>query len=173
MYKSYWVLLVLWATLLLVVILYLSSTKVTQFDPQQQLSNQSLQLEFEASVKQIFVKELAAVGPHVTILYSHSCPCYWLAKAHIADIKRLALEQGYDVLQLTLSTSRLSNIIPSTPAVIVFDRHNRLAYLGPLSVGVFCSSSTSLVESFIKQDFKTSDFGATILSDTAGCYCNT
>jgi hypothetical protein len=57
------------------------------------------------------------------------------------------------------------------PAVAVIDKASKLRYFGPYSSGMFCNQGDGLVEPFIKNR-QTTATGATIISQSQGCYCN-
>ena len=171
-YKAVSLFIVVWASVLLGSILYLSNLRVGLFDPNNQLTLLSAQASFERE----FVKKLQSAGidtRNTTLHFAADkrCYCQTVAKPHIDSVKQLATEQGFINSQLTVrSDSALISYIPSTPAVAVFNQQGLLVYLGPYATGLFCAPQQGIFENYISSE--QAYLGATIISDAKGCYCH-
>lgn len=61
----------------------------------------------------------------------------------------------------------------SVPVVAVINKLGALSYLGPYANGMFCAEGNSLVKPYLtKKNPEQGMFGATILIEAKGCYCN-
>ncbi len=60
--------------------------------------------------------------------------------------------------------------IPASPAAAIWDRHGRLAYIGPYSEGLICTSNNSLVEPVLESLIQGHRTELTHLL-SVGCYC--
>lgn len=170
-YKAVTLFVVVWASVLLGSILYLSNLRVGLFDPNNQLTLLSAQADFENE----FIAKLksADIDTRNTIVHfsaGTNCYCQTIAQAHIDSVKQLATEQGFINSKLTVtSDSVLISFIPSTPAVAVFNQQGHLLYFGPYATGLFCAPQQGIVENYISSE--QAYLGATIISDAKGCYC--
>lgn len=60
--------------------------------------------------------------------------------------------------------------MPASPAAAIWDRHGRLAYLGPYSEGLICTSNNSLVEPVLEALIQGHRTELTHML-SVGCYC--
>jgi hypothetical protein len=132
--------------------------------------------------------ELAGPGPiRVVHFWDPACPCNVGNQQHLAEL--LARFSGPDVsfhvvrkpgtsgrLPDSLEALRpLANLagaerLPASPAIGIWDRAGRLAYFGPYSDGVICSSNNSFVEPILEALIAGRPVQAT-QTLAVGCFC--
>ncbi|HAD47546.1 MAG TPA: thioredoxin, partial [Idiomarina sp.] len=68
----------------------------------------------------------------------------------------------------------LKTLLPSTPAVIIYNANRQLVYLGPYADGAFCTTETSFVEQLLPEinSNKLKANGGWVNTVANGCYCN-
>lgn len=112
--------------------------------------------------------ELAGPGPiRLVHFWDPGCPCNVGNQQHLGElIERFApqgvafyavqkagsqgrLPANLDALQ-ALATLPGSEQLPASPAVAIWDQQGRLAYFGPYSEGLTCSSSNSFIEPILE-----------------------
>ncbi|WP_372767766.1 DUF6436 domain-containing protein [Pseudoalteromonas sp.] len=153
-------------------LLFLSTKQVTSFDHQGELSRLAMDTGFDVDfVNQVF-EELGDVSGAVIHFGTEDCFCLKVAEEHVNSIKLLATKMDYKNYNIQLD-KQLKLKLPSVPAVAVINKQSSLSYLGPYSTGMFCAEGKGLVEPYLlnsstKQNF----FGAAIITDAKGCYCN-
>nr|WP_267135577.1 DUF6436 domain-containing protein [Pseudoalteromonas sp. L21] len=64
----------------------------------------------------------------------------------------------------------LSSLIPAQPAAVLISDNQELAYAGPLSKGLACSSQNGFVELVIK-NLRAGFNSQFVNSNAKGCYC--
>lgn len=166
------VLLVIWTATLLVAVLVAANSKVKYFDPKNVLHQSALSLSFDKS----FVDELSKLNVDLAGSVIHfqqgDCFCQAIAQSHVNSVEKLAENKQFKNIIVNLDEHKsLNRFIPSVPAVAVIDKASKLRYFGPYSSGMFCNQGDGLVEPFIKNS-QTTATGATIISQSQGCYCN-
>lgn len=164
---------VLWFISILLFLAYAATQKVVAFDQDGKLWQWSQQQKFDQVFTAKVTAELGEVTGKVIHFTQAHCDCNSVADEHINSVKQLASKQGYENQVIVLAkTSQLSSVIPATPAIAAFDKQGKLFYLGPYSAGYACNVGNGIVESFLVKDVK-NPIGATVISDTQGCYCAT
>lgn len=161
----------IWAIIALGLVIYFGTQKISDFDPNGLMTKKMNSIESDAQ----FRDELSELGFKVEKSVFHftkdNCYCNFIASPHINSVNELVLEKGYQNIQVDISAfPTLTDYIPSTPAIAVFNEAGTLAYLGPYSSGLYCAPSKGLVEKFIPA--KSNIIGAVILTDARGCYCS-
>ncbi|OEC33697.1 hypothetical protein SAMN05216600_11946 [Pseudomonas cuatrocienegasensis] len=113
-------------------------------------------------------EHLAGPGPiRLVHFWDPGCPCNVGNQQHLGElIERFApqgvafyavqkagsqgrLPANLDALQ-ALATLPGSEQLPASPAVAIWDQQGRLAYFGPYSEGLTCSSSNSFIEPILE-----------------------
>ena len=169
--KLHWVVFAVWSVILTSSVLYLSTLKAKQFDVNGLLLSNAMDTEFDHRFTSLIEETLDTRSGAVVHFTMDNCFCEYVAQSHVTSVKKLASEHGFKNHVITLnSTSRFN--IPSVPAVAVINQKGKLTYLGPYSTGMFCSEGEGLVEQYINDNTEHNELGATILTDTQGCYCN-
>ncbi|WP_017446973.1 DUF6436 domain-containing protein [Gayadomonas joobiniege] len=159
----------IWLAALLLLLWFSFNKRLVEFDPHGQLGQAILQPEFDQNFANLISTERNRRIFHIR---AGGCQCNWIASRHINSVAALADQNNYinQTIELT-NDSTLAKIIPSTPAVAVFDDNGRLAYFGPYAAGAWCSPGQGLVESFLKTGQHLQKQGASILTEVKGCYC--
>lgn len=141
------------------------------FDEQGKLWRLSQNDGFDEKFSQTLQKLIGANQLKVVHFSDNACSCNPVAEAHIKSVKKLALQQGFVNQDIDMDKfPELQSILPSTPAIAVFDGQGELVYLGPYSAGYACTVGNGIVESYIAGKNAKAP-GATVLSGTKGCYC--
>lgn len=170
--KLYWgIAMAIWFSMVMA-LLYLSTIKsLTEFDPSQQLVNQAALSTFDQDFKSK-IQQYAPILNNTVVHFTQSnCDCNKAAEQHIESVKKLASEQLLTNIIINDEPKNMLELIPSTPAIAVFDHDGELTYLGPYSAGYSCTIGNGIVESFISNKEKSSVVGASVISQTRGCYC--
>ncbi|MBU2878636.1 MULTISPECIES: DUF6436 domain-containing protein [Alteromonadaceae] len=163
---------IMWAGASLFALFYFAQNKVTSFDPQQSLLLASMSQDFDDKVKSVFSGALQPINNTVFHIQGGSCSCNKLSQTHIRKLNITFAENGYKVQTIDpKNNANLKKLIPSYPAVVIFDESGNLGYLGPYSTGYLCSSRTSLIEPIAKTIVANNHLGATVVTDGEGCYC--
>lgn len=132
--------------------------------------------------------ELAGPGPiRLVHFWDPACPCNVGNQQHLAELVEQFSPQGvtfYSVRksgtsgQLPQSLSALQPLelasdavqLPASPAVAIWGRDGQLAYLGPYSAGLTCTSSNSFIEPILNA--LTAGRTVTASNNLAeGCFC--
>ena len=169
-------LIAIWAFGVSILIIAMSMNKVTYFDHSSLLYKESMSPEFESELK----KELSVqslVGNEdfssLTVLFeSETCFCEQLSQSHINQIENKSKLEKINFKRLYIQSGQLRQYVPSTPAIIIFDKSGKLSYLGPISTGAFCSTKNSIFDNLIRKDFENILPGGIINSEVQGCFCN-
>jgi len=132
---------------------------------------------------------LAGTGEiRVVHFWDPACPCNVGNQQHLGELIERFAGQGvsFHVLQKPGSKGRLpqqlarlqpldslpgAEGLPASPAVAIWDRHGRLAYVGPYSEGAVCNSSNSFIEPIIEALAAGRRVAATH-SLAVGCFCD-
>lgn len=142
------------------------------FDEHGKLWRLSQNDGFDEKFAQTLQKLTGSNQAKVLHFFNKNCNCNSVAEEHIKSVKKLALQQGFVNQHIEVdSNSELQSILPSTPAIAVFDGQGELVYLGPYSAGYACTVGNGIVESYITGRNAKAP-GATVLSETKGCYCS-
>ena len=161
-----------WFFAALFALAFFASVKLSAFDPEQILLNKSANLNFDADFVQAFTKHYNVTPNTVFHFSAADCDCSSVAQEHVGSVSALAESNQYKNQNITLTIDEpLAQYIPSTPAVAVVNSNGKLSYLGPYSAGYSCSVGSGIVERFIANKAGITP-GATIVTDTLGCYCN-
>lgn len=170
--KWYWaVAMAIWASVV-IILLYLTTIKtLTEFDPKQQLVTQAASSSFDQDFKARMQQYAPQLNNTVVHFSQSQCNCNKAAEEHINSVKLLAQEHLMSNIVINEDSKDMLALIPSTPAVAVFDQDGELRYLGPYSAGYSCTIGNGIVESFISNMGKSVAVGAAVISQTKGCYC--
>lgn len=131
--------------------------------------------------------ELAGPGPvRLVHFWDPACPCNVGNQQHLAELlERFAGQVSFHMVRKAGSRGALpaplaalqpidalpgAAAIPSSPAVAIWDREGRLAYVGPYSEGAVCTSANSFVEPIIEAVLAGRRVEATH-SLALGCFC--
>ncbi|TBU92535.1 DUF6436 domain-containing protein [Phytopseudomonas dryadis] len=133
--------------------------------------------------------ELAGPGPiRLVHFWDPACPCNVGNQQHLAELIEHFAPLGvrFHVVQPAGSNARLpANLealhaiatlpgaerLPASPAVAIWDRHGELAYFGPYSDGLTCTSSNSFIEPILEALGE----GRPVVANNTlavGCFCD-
>ncbi|TDF39764.1 hypothetical protein EYS14_09680 [Alteromonadaceae bacterium M269] len=150
---------------------YFASKDLVLFDPNDDLASMSGDMAFDSEVVALFQSRSLDTTKRVYHLLDDSCRCNSISEDHRQQLNFGAFaEAGYSAE--TLPYQPFSNVLPSSPAVVIFNERNELVYMGPYSAGFSCDSSNSFVERVFKHSLTSDYLGATIVHEAKGCYCN-
>lgn len=170
----YITILALWILLTIGALAYFAEARLVEFDPQGQLGMASVSNEFDQHVGNSFSVYSKSLRSSVFHIQQKNCSCNTSNLTHVARINAKVREHGFNSYKLDANDPVLQSIIlPSTPAIVVFDHDGKLAYMGPYSSGLFCGSGAGIVDGFINMVINNTHLGTTIVSDSQGCYCHT
>lgn len=131
---------------------------------------------------------LAAQGTiRLVHFWDPACPCNVGNQQHLSELIERFAGQGvsFHVLQKPGSSGTLpaplaklqpiaqlqgAELLPSSPAVGIWDQQGQLAYFGPYSEGVSCNSSNSFIEPILEALIE----GRTVKASNSmaiGCFC--
>lgn len=141
------------------------------FDQGGKLWQQSQNLTFDTDFSEQTQNLTDTTNLVVMHFFQNDCDCNSVADEHINSVIELAKRKNYQNKQLDMANvPELAKYIPATPAVAIFGQDGRLTYLGPYSAGYSCSVGNGIVESYL-EGTSAQSLGATIVTDTQGCYC--
>jgi len=161
----------IWAAVALGLITYFATQKISDFDPNGMLTKKMNKIESDSQFRDKLRELGFTVEKGVFHFSKGNCYCNFIASPHINSVNSLVLKKGYKNVQVNISAfPTLSDYIPSTPAIAVFNETGALAYLGPYSSGLYCAPTEGLVEKFIPAE--NNIIGAVIVTDARGCYCS-
>ncbi len=161
-----------WLIVILIGLLFASKITEKQFDPAGVLYQAANEPDFDGQIKRIFYDFLGASLNNVVVHITSNtdCLCQLTATRHINSVKDTAAYSGKRNETVYIENIKgLSNILPSTPAIVIFDSLGKLSYLGPYSTGIGCLSGNGSVESYLNSK---NTAGAIIPLESTGCYCN-
>jgi hypothetical protein len=159
-----------WLIWLAAAFYYFASNDLVLFDPEDSLASASQDMSFDQEIVSYFEQHSLSTHKQVYHLLDENCRCNEISEAHRLDLNiGVFNDSGYETQ--TLSFKQFSNILPSSPAVIIFNSNNELVYIGPYSAGLSCDSSNSFVESVFKQSLISEYLGAIVVHEAQGCYC--
>lgn len=170
-----WLLIVLWFGAVLTGLWWLLDARLVWFDADGQLQQQVSAADYE----QQLAAELLHIAPDtqsaVFHIFAENCACNWRTRGHQQAIARSVSEQGGRNVAVDIDQyPELKALIPSTPAVIIFNANQQLVYLGPYADGAFCNAETSFVEQLLPAITSegSAATGGWINTVAKGCYCN-
>jgi hypothetical protein len=163
-------LLPIWLVWLAIAFYYFASNDLVLFDPNDDLASLSQNMSFDQDVVSYFNQRSLPTQNQVYHLLDSSCRCNDISEQHRQDLNIGAFaDAGYQTQ--TLPYQEFTDLIPSSPAVVIFNDKNELIYMGPYSAGLSCDSSNSFVERVFKHALVSEYLGATIVHEAKGCYC--
>lgn len=154
----------LWVIIVVATLVFAYTQQTDTFDPDNTLSQPNWLSLFQNTVGLNAVE-----GDTLYIVDENTCVCSARSQAHIQSLTDYAIEQGVKVVKLAPSTA-LSSLIPAQPAAVLISANQELAYAGPLSKGLACSSQNGFVELVIK-NLRAGFNSQFVNSNAEGCYC--
>lgn len=165
-------LITLWILYSFAAMLYFSTKDIRAFDPNGELQFASTDADFDLNVKKTFKTVFNPLIKSAFHIQDKACSCSGLSDRHVRLLNIKLAKAGYSVQTLTPQDhTKIASLLPSLPALIIFDENGELAYLGPYSSGYFCGVKTSLIEPIVASIAANTHLGALVISDSDGCYC--
>lgn len=171
-YKA-WAGLLAWFAFVLLLLKVAEAAKLRDFDPAQKLIQKSMQSNFDQNFTQTLQAKVKNLSNTVIHLRTEQCFCEVLAETHSSELSSELKHSGFNNITVNINqVNALTEFVPSTPAVAIFNKQKALIYLGPYSVGLGCITNNSLTQK-ISQLSQQTYRGALINADVKGCYCAT
>lgn len=163
-----YVIVVVWLIFTVLAAIYFISDRLVKFDPEEKLLNISTQALVAEVISEF---DLPAQMPNTLINFtSEGCKCNQNSQEHLSDVKNTAKKENLAVINISLPQN-LSNIIPSTPSVLLLDNNSQLIYFGPYSEGASCNKGEGIID-LVMANYKKGFNAELIISNAQGCYCN-
>lgn len=108
------------------------------------------------------VTVVAIIDPH--------CPCSGFAEGHWQDLQQRHSGVVFERATQDGQWAALATLVPSSPAVAVWDAAGQLRYFGPFSSGAFCGSGDDFVAMAL-QAIASEEHFFWINQDAVGCFC--
>lgn len=163
-------LLVLWPLLSLALLGIFTWQRVVAFDPADRLAS----ADAEQSITRLFQQTYDDIQQTGFVVSAEACQCNNFNAPLERQMHRLLSEQDYSVRKVVLNAdSELRRLIPSVPALVVFDAEQHLRYVGPMSAGYVCTPATNEIAGLVAGIIGGQYLGAQINNLTSGCYCHT
>jgi len=161
---------VTWLVFTVLAAQYFVSPRLVEFDPSHHLLNREHQdiVDQVASIDSLVSKDLANSIIHFT---SPGCSCTQFSAQHKQQIDENGRLQKFNIFNVELKQSQLSQTIPSTPAILIVDKHGELMFLGPYSKGLACSQSAGFVE-LVMSNYQAGFNTKLVIDQAKGCYCH-
>lgn len=151
---------------------FFSVKDIRAFDPIGELQFASTDIDFDLNVKNTFKTTFAILNKSAFHIQDKNCSCSDLSDDHVRSLNAKFTEAGYSIHTVTPQNhDKIVSLVPSLPALVIFDTNGELAYLGPYSSGYYCGSRTSLIKPIVASITTNTHIGALVISDSDGCYC--
>lgn len=163
-----YVIVFIWLGFTIVAAAYFVNDRLVNFDPESKLSN----ISTSAFVKKVISEfDLPSQMPNTLITFSsEGCKCNQTSQEHLSDVNKTAKTENMSVVNIILP-QELSDIIPSTPSVLMLDNNSQLIYFGPYSEGASCGKGEGIID-LVMNNYKKGFNAELIISNAQGCYCN-
>lgn len=166
-------LLVSWICLCLAALTYFALQQLRHFDPDNSLHISAMSTEFERQVEAHFKAKLGNVESTGIHIQAENCRCNFANNRHVDRLDKQLNQLSFRSVKLTTEQADLpTQILPSAPAILIFNSEGKLSYFGPYSSGYFCNSANSLVDKLLARIATNLQQTPFIVSDSEGCYCN-
>jgi hypothetical protein len=184
-----WLFILLWFAFASGLVIAMNTTTAKEFDHDNRLSIALMSMDFEQELVNVLRSVNPMRGDRVMHLTSGTgCLCQTLVQPHIEKINQLVTASDTAIITLNIDDyPELRKRVPSTPAIVVINKQEKLLYFGPYSQGSGCFSSAGavdavisrglLVDSFAQSSLQqkalpNSMFSTQIVAEAKGCYCN-
>ncbi|WP_166423550.1 DUF6436 domain-containing protein [Paraglaciecola sp. 20A4] len=160
-----------WVGLTIGGLAYLSMQSQRDFDPQQTFASAAMASEYSQDIVVSMSKQYPALTKTVFHIQQEGCSCNFSNNIHADRIDYKLDKFTYQSRHVSASSLPADIILPSLPAIMVFDKQGELAYFGPYSSGYFCSTSSAIVDRFLDNILLNTHLGSAVVSEGYGCYC--
>ncbi|WP_394190048.1 DUF6436 domain-containing protein [Pseudoalteromonas atlantica] len=145
-------------------LVYFQLSSISTFDPQQKLLENGWLDDFKTQTHWQNPGDAT-----LTIVIDSECGCSKRSTEHVKQLASLA--DSYDVKVTVLDAAKMSKeLLPNVPGAVLVDSTGELAYAGPLSEGIACSSSSGFVE-LVMNNLQAGFNSNLTVTQAQGCYC--
>ncbi len=174
-----WAAVLFWFALASAFIIAMNASTTRAFDPDNRLAMQLMSLDFEQNLVKAIRGAKPINGDRVVHFFSKGgCFCQTLAQSHVEKINESIHQTNTEIVAIDIDQHPdLQKMIPSTPAVAVISKREKLLYFGPYSQGSGCFSSSGEVDAIVKRAFvepksqQSNAVQTVIAAEARGCYC--
>ncbi len=106
----------------------------------------------------------------VVAMIDQDCACSGFAEGHWQDLQQRHASVVFERAEAGNRWSFLLDMVPTSPAVAVWDAAGQLRYFGPFSGGAFCGSGDDYVAMALEA-IATEEYFQWINQDAVGCFC--
>ncbi|GAC05027.1 MAG: DUF6436 domain-containing protein [Paraglaciecola chathamensis] len=163
--------LIIWVMVVIGGLAYSGLQRQVEFDPEQKFALAAMSAEFAPSVTSMMAQQYPALSKTVIHIQQAGCSCNFSNDIHVDRLDYTLGHSGYRSLHVAPSGIPDEVILPSLPAIMVFDEQGQLGYFGPYSSGYFCSADTAIVDRFLDNILADKHLGSAVVSEGYGCYC--
>lgn len=162
----------LWLFISIAFLIYVELGRQVEFDVKGELERVAFTPAFQHRAEKVFASRVADLANTVVHIQQAGCGCNLANNIHVAKIDSILSDFGFSPEYIQVTDLPIQFIVPSTPAVAIFDHNAQLAYFGPYSSGYFCSSSNAIVDGFLSVIMRQQHHGPSVVTDGVGCYCS-
>jgi hypothetical protein len=163
--------LIIWVVVVIGGLAYSGLQRQVEFDPEQKFAMAAMSAEFAPSVTSMMAQQYPALSKTVIHIQQAGCHCNFSNDIHVDRLDFTLEHSGYRSLHVPASSIPAGIVLPSLPAIMVFDEQGQLGYFGPYASGYFCSTDTAIVDRFLDNILTNTQLGSAVVSDGYGCYC--
>lgn len=163
--------LIIWVMVVIGGLAYSGLQRQVDFDPQQRLASAAMTAEFAPAVTRVMAQRYPDLSKTVIHIQQLGCSCNFSNDIHVGRLDFSLENSNYRSLHVPPSGIPEEVILPSLPAIMVFDEHGQLGYFGPYASGYFCSTDTAIVDRFLDNILANKHLGSAVVSEGYGCYC--
>ena len=160
-----------WVGLTIGGLVYSSMQSQRDFDPQQTFAFAAMASEYPQAIVVSMSKQYPALTKTVVHIQQEDCSCNFSNNIHADRIDDKLDKFRYRSLHVSASSFPADIVLPSLPAIMIFDEQGGLGYFGPYSSGYFCSTNSAIVDRFLDNILLNTHLGSSVVSEGYGCYC--
>tara|TARA_R110000744_G_scaffold167365_6_gene284833 strand:- start:36 stop:617 length:582 start_codon:yes stop_codon:yes gene_type:complete len=163
--------LISWVGLTIGGLAYWSMQSQRDFDPQQTFASAAMAPEYPQAIVASMSKQYPGLTKTVVHIQQEGCSCNFSNNIHADRIDYKLDKFQYRSLHVSAISLPSNIILPSLPAIMIFDEQGELGYFGPYSSGYFCSTNSAIVDRFLDNILLNTHLGSAVISEGYGCYC--
>lgn len=163
--------LVCWVGLTIGGLAYSSMQRQRDFDPEQVLVSAAMSADFASAITTSMGDQYPSLTKTVIHIQQPDCGCNFSNNLHVERLDHTLSKLAYRSVHVSASSLPKDIILPSLPAIMIFDEQGALGYFGPYASGYFCSTDSAIVDSFMNNILLNAHLGSAVVSEGYGCYC--
>lgn len=166
MTKFQFAILVLWLSFTILAFSYFIQNSLVNFDSENKLVNIDHQdlIPHLTSLSDQIKNDTSNTIVHFS---KANCECQKNSEAHIADINKIAIANGFNIIGIVLDKH---DIIPSTPSIAILGDTGDVIFFGPYGQGIACSQTSGYAQTILNNYLKGYRSNI-IIKEAKGCYC--